>query len=92
VEALQQAVAEPATRTEALEILRGLVERVVVRPAEIGFAVELVGEIAHMVALGAGRKNENAAREGTAVFARSLKVVAGNRKQRESRSRVKVPI
>jgi site-specific DNA recombinase len=34
VEALQEAVADPATGTEALEAVRGLIERVVVTPTE----------------------------------------------------------
>jgi hypothetical protein len=53
--------------------------RVIVRPAESGFEIELVGEIAQMVALGAGHTNTKAAPDGTAVlaYAGSVKVVAG---------------
>jgi hypothetical protein len=47
----------PALRTEALEILRGLIERVEVQAAENGFAIELVGEIANMVRLSAGAES-----------------------------------
>jgi site-specific DNA recombinase len=73
---LAAALADRATHSEALEILRGLVERVVVTPIENGgFEIELVGEIARMVALGT---NDKAAREG-AAFASSVKVVAGTR-------------
>jgi hypothetical protein len=53
VAALQTALADPKTQTEALEILRGLIERVVLHPADGGFEIELVGEIAAMVDLGA---------------------------------------
>ncbi len=49
---LQPALAEPGTRTEALEILRGRIERVVLHPADKGFEIELIGEIAAMVDLG----------------------------------------
>jgi DNA invertase Pin-like site-specific DNA recombinase len=49
---LQAALAEPATQTEALEILRGLIKRVVLHPAGDGFEIEIVGEIANMVDLG----------------------------------------
>jgi site-specific DNA recombinase len=53
---LQTALAEPATQTEALEILRGLIERVVLHPADKGVEIELIGEIANMVDLGAHSK------------------------------------
>jgi hypothetical protein len=53
---VQLALAEPATQTEALEIVRGLIERVVLHPAEKGFEIELIGEIANMVDLGAQAK------------------------------------
>ena len=53
VAALQTALADPKTQTEALEVLRGLIERVVLHPADRGFEIELVGEIAAMVDLGA---------------------------------------
>ena len=39
---LQQALSAPETRTEALDLLRGLIERVVLTPAEKGFEVELI--------------------------------------------------
>jgi site-specific DNA recombinase len=48
---LQDALADPATQSDALEILRGLIERVTVVQAETGFAIELTGEIANMVKL-----------------------------------------
>jgi site-specific DNA recombinase len=77
---LQSALAEPRTQTEALEILRGLIERVVLHPVEKGFEIELIGEIANMVDLGAG--NQKAAHKGAAVpevYRSSVKVVAGVR-------------
>ena len=69
---LQDALADPGTQTEALEILRGLIERVDVRPAEDGLAIELIGEIANMVKLSAGA--ESVAKE---PYRSSVKVVAG---------------
>ena len=39
-------------KTEALEILRSLIDRVSVSAGEIGFTIELVGEIANMVRAG----------------------------------------
>jgi hypothetical protein len=47
---LQDALADPATQSDALEIFCGLIERVTVQ-AETGFAIELTGEIANMVKL-----------------------------------------
>jgi site-specific DNA recombinase len=72
VENLAKALRDPATHSEALEILRSLVERVAVTPAECGFEVELIGEIAHMVKLSAGA--EAITRE---PYLSSVKVVAG---------------
>jgi site-specific DNA recombinase len=72
VASLQQALAEPVTQAEALEILRGLVERVSVRHAAAGFEIELVGEIANMVKLSA--EAESLSRE---PYRSSVKVVAG---------------
>jgi site-specific DNA recombinase len=57
VENLQEALRDPSTYTEALGILRGLVDRVVVTPAESGFTIELIGAIAHMIKLSAGSES-----------------------------------
>jgi len=38
-------------RTEALDRLRGLIERIIVVPTDAGLEIELVGEIAHMMRL-----------------------------------------
>ena len=65
--------------TEATEVLRGLIDRVVLHPGERGPEIELVGDIARMVELTLP-KNKAAAREGAAaseVFCRSVKLVAG---------------
>ena len=72
VENLHEALADPATRVEANDILRGLVERVVMRPIDKGFEVELVGEIANMVKLPA-----DAGSFDHDPFRSSVKVVAG---------------
>ncbi len=72
VENLHEALSDPATHTEAIEILRGLVERVVMHPIDKGFEVELVGEIANMVKLptDVGSSDRD-------PFRSSVKVVAG---------------
>ncbi len=71
VDDLHKTLAEPATRPEAIEILRGLVERVVLYPIEGGFEIELVGEIANMVKLPAGAGSFD-----RDLFRSSVKVVA----------------
>ncbi len=78
VSELEAALADPEIRDEALAILRPLIEKVVLRPQENGFEIELVGEIVAMVALGQESrmsKANAAALGGTA--AGSVKVVAG---------------
>ena len=66
VAALHEALADPATRDEALEITRGLIERVLVRPGETRgcFEVELEGEIAAMVELAQGANAKKPPRAG----------------------------
>ena len=72
MERLHEALNDPGVHAEALEILRGLIDRVVVHHGERGFEIELVGAIANMMALPLPR-------EGMAnvQFRRSVKVVAG---------------
>jgi len=80
VERLQDSLNEPEIRDEALQILRGLVERVSISPAENGLEVEIVGEIAKMVELGIENNAKRATLDET--MTRSVKVVAGTRNQR----------
>src|SRR5260370_4972525 len=72
VENLQEALRDPSTHNEALGILRGLVDRVVVTPSERGFTIELIGAIAHMIKLSAG--SESLTKE---PYLSSVKVVSG---------------
>jgi site-specific DNA recombinase len=79
---------DPELRTEALGLIRGLIERVAFYPAEDGFQIELVGEIASMVRLSAGPRSLGSTLEST-----SVKVVAGARNQRYLHSlRSRIPI
>ena len=84
VQALHEALHDPATEAEALEIVRSLIEQVIVRPRQGGgVEVELVGEIAAMVevAQAAGGGPNAKAAPGRAALddlgRRSVKVVAG---------------
>ena len=79
VERLHEALADPALRDEALGLLRGLIECVVLHPAADGQEVEIVGEIVRMVEL--GRDAKQAALDAEAAC--SVKVVAGARNHRE---------
>jgi hypothetical protein len=56
VERLHEALADPALRDEALGILRGLIEKVVLHRTQDGLQVEIVGEIVRMVELGLDAK------------------------------------
>jgi DNA invertase Pin-like site-specific DNA recombinase len=74
---LHQALTDSTTRTEAVEILRGLVEAIRLYPIEGGFEIELVGDIANMIKLPG---------KGSSVpdeYRSSVKVVAGARNHRE---------
>ena len=78
---LREALSDPTTRDEALEIIRSLIERVVLHPIDNGFEIELVGALAAMVAVAneAEPQRKKAVPEGTALdaYRRSIKVVAG---------------
>jgi site-specific DNA recombinase len=73
VERLHEALIDPRLRDEALSILRGLIDRVVMHPAEDGLQVEIVGEIVKMIELGVDAKPAALGAEAAC----SVKVVAG---------------
>ncbi len=76
---LQRAIEDPSLREEALTILRSLIDHVVISPADSGFEVDFVGEIANMIKVPGGRDVLNLGH-----YAISVKRVAGARLQRES--------
>jgi site-specific DNA recombinase len=85
---LHTALADAELRSEALEIIRGLIERVEFHPAEDGYRVELIGEVANMVKLSAGAESM-----GSDVERASVKVVAGVRNQRWLHAlRARIPV
>ena len=85
---LHTALANPELQTEALELIRGLIERVELHPAEEGFRIELVGEIANMITLSAGAESV-----GSGPNRASVKVVAGTGNQRYLQAlRARIPI
>jgi hypothetical protein len=54
VAGLRGALADPTTQTEAIGILRSLIERIDVRPLEGGLEIELTGALTQMLSLSAG--------------------------------------
>ena len=86
MEALETALRDEAIRPEAIEILRSMMERVVVTPAEDGtLRVELHGDIARLITadepIDAARKATRAA-SGEAAGA-VLSMVAGEHNHRQ---------
>ena len=82
VAALRESLETEETRPEALEIIRSLIDRVVVHPHDDGsFEIELEGEIANMVdiALEPAQKSKNNKTALQSMERRSVKVVAGTR-------------
>jgi DNA invertase Pin-like site-specific DNA recombinase len=73
---LTAALNDPATRTEATEIIRGLLSEIRLTPEQGALSIELVGELAGLLALG-GKQNahSNDAAGG------SVTLVAGGRNQ-----------
>ena len=67
---LAQALSDPSIRTGALEIIRGLIERVTIQHERDGVQIELEGALAAMVGLAQNDKSRLAA-------AGSVKVVLG---------------
>ena len=76
VERLAEALNEPGTATEAGEILRGLVDRVVLTPVEKGMRAELYGDLAAITAMAEGKTHTNN-NPGPGTGPGLLSVVAG---------------
>jgi len=88
VASLHEALRADPEGREALEIVRTLIERIEVHPtAGGGMEIEVVGELAAMVRLGMQEHAGQAAvmADGRGLFARSVKVVAGNRSHHDLR-------
>jgi site-specific DNA recombinase len=91
VQTMQDALAANPSGTAALEAARALIDRVEVTPAATtpGYEVELIGELATMLRFGMGREAPSGAAD-RALFARSVKVVAGARNRRSHHSTVPI--
>ena len=78
---LQKALNDPATQTESVDIIRSLIDKVVIHPnAENGVEIELVGDIVKMVELGTNSNKPAVLGAGlVAIRNSSVKVDAGAR-------------
>ena len=74
---LSAALSSEATRSEAVDLLRGLIEKIVIHPEDKGHAIEIYGELGAILSLcgAAGGTNANARAGGTGVG--QLTMVAG---------------
>jgi site-specific DNA recombinase len=77
---LHGALRDPDLITEATQIIRSLIDKIIVTDRPTGVEIELVGDLAMMVALGSDPERKKAALNGAALSLteqRSVKVVAG---------------
>ena len=77
IEDLRASLLSPETRDEALDLLRSLIERIIVSPTDDGLSFELIGDITAMIE---AAHNKKPASEGAGVlglYVSSAKVVAG---------------
>jgi hypothetical protein len=80
VERLNEALQDPATRDEAFELIRSLIDEIRLVPESGELRVELRGELAGILALAADRKRPGGL--SAAGLAEQIKMVAGPRNQR----------
>ena len=73
---LVQALQAPETRVQAAEILRGLIDAIILEPEADGYALVLRGDLAGMLALSAGGKSKTAA-AGMPTAVLQVSLVAG---------------
>jgi site-specific DNA recombinase len=90
---LDQALNAPDSRTEAAEILRGIIERINVTPIGRGaFEIDLVGDIVNMIDLAQRPKQPKTAASAEAAvpdaYRSSVKVVAGAGNKRQTTKRL----
>jgi hypothetical protein len=77
VQQLAAALNEPGTATEAGEILRGLIDRIVLTSSHGILKAELYGDLAAIMGYAQGDPQPNASVPGSAKPATLLSVVAG---------------
>ena len=80
VERLHEALRDPATRNEAFELIRSLIEEIRLIPEDGRLRIELRGELAGILALSAAGKKSGGL--STARLTEQIKMVAGARNHR----------
>lgn len=78
VAALNEALADDATRDEAIGLVRSLVESITLTPEEGRLQIDLKGELAGILALCDAGKKKPGAESGTGLL-EQVKMVAGTR-------------
>ncbi len=73
---LEDALDDPETKTEAMEIIRSMIDRIVLTPVADGLKAELHGELAEILAACEAAET-NRELPGTGVPGSQLSVVAG---------------
>ena len=76
VAALHQALEDDPTREEAMELIRSLIDAIVLVPYDGRLRIEVRGDLAAILAFGEGRKNPGQVDRDSAE---QIKVVAGER-------------
>lgn len=80
VDRLHEALQDPATRAEAFELIRSLIDEIRLVPDDGELRIELKGELAGILALAAGSKKPG--NLSAAGLAEQIKMVAGTRDHR----------
>lgn len=81
VERLHASLQDPGVRTEALDLLRGLIDQVSLTYGENGWTIALDGDIAALIQLGTPNEHRDEAVQRDVALS-SVKVVAGARNSR----------
>jgi hypothetical protein len=76
VAALHEALEDQATREEAMELIRSLIEAIVLVPDHGSLRIEVRGELATILAIGEGRQKPGPVDRD---IAKQIKMVAGAR-------------
>ncbi len=81
---LEEALDDPVDGRQAAEIIRGMIDRIVLTPGERGLEAELYGDLASILDICEEASSGHKKLPGTGFPGSQLPVVAGARKQRES--------
>jgi len=83
VATLQDALLDPSSRDEAFDLIRSLIDEVLLVPAAGVLRIEIKGELAGILELCDARANQKAGGLSTAGLAQQIKMVAGEGNHRQ---------